>query len=364
MISKIKKNLCTGCKMCADICPVNAIMYSTDGEGFYYPIVDYSKCIKCNRCVTTCPSLSKPDLQKDKPKVFAGWINNADVRLQSTSGGIYYALASYFIRTGGFIVGSRYTEDYKGAEHIISNTKEGLYQIMGSKYFQSNTQDIYGKVKKLLDDGEKVLFCGTPCQSAALQSFLNIEYDNLYLIDFICRGVNSPKAFRKYMEELEKEYHSKIENVHFKNKKNGWTSLATHVKFENGIEYHKERNDNLWIRGFIQGNLYMRPSCHQCRYKEIPRISDITIGDFWGIQGADKKDIFNGISVIMSNSEKGKFLLSEICNTVTLSEQSLELAEKGNPCILTPASEGKNRNKFFELLDEYPFTVAVSKCME
>lgn len=362
MINNIKKEQCTGCKMCSDVCPVDAITYPLDKEGFWYPDVDYSKCIKCQNCIKSCPSLTKIDFKKNKPEVYSGWINNTDIRLKSTSGGMYYAMASYFINSRGYIVGSRYTDNYKGAKHIYSNTIEGLNQVMGSKYFQSDAKGIYLTVKKLLEEGKKVLFCGTPCQGGALQSFLKKDYNNLVIADFICRGVNSPMVFKSYMEELENEYNSEIEFVHLKNKKNGWTSLATLVKFKNGSEYYKDKNNDLWVKGFIKGNLYMRPSCHNCKYKKLPRIADITIGDFWGIQGADSKDMFNGISVIMVNSEKGKSLITSIKDSITLEEQSLESAIKGNPCILTSAQEGTERNRFFKLLEKYPFTTAVQMC--
>ncbi|QAT42012.1 Coenzyme F420 hydrogenase/dehydrogenase, beta subunit C-terminal domain [Aminipila luticellarii] len=363
MIDKVKER-CTGCKLCADVCHASAVSFSENEDGFWYPIVDYEKCTMCRQCLDMCPIESPLVTTKCMPIVYAGWIKNNEIRIKSTSGGIYYALAEAFVKSENYIVGCAYCSGYKSAKHVVANDERGLVAIMGSKYFQSDTENIFKLTKEILDHGKKVLFCGTPCQCVAMQKYAENYKENLTVVDFICRGVNSPKAFKAYMEEIEGKYHSDIQFVNLKNKKTGWESLATYIKLKNGQEYHKDREQDWWIKGFIKGNLYMRQSCHHCEFKTLPRFSDITIGDFWGIDKASEEDKFKGISLIMCNSFKGLNLLKHIESEVVLEKKALSLAVKGNPCILHSATEGKNRSDFFKLINEMVFSEAVKKCFE
>ena len=364
MIDKEVKDRCTGCNMCGDICPKKAISYYKDEEGFERPRVDYNKCVKCGLCLKKCPALMENVFKKDIPQVYSAWTNSDSIRLKSTSGGIYYTLAKQFILDGGYIVGSVYNDDYKGAHHIVGNTLSDLDKIMGSKYFQSNAEGIYSDIKALLDKGESVLFCGTPCQSAALQSFLGKKYEKLYIIDFICRGINSPLAYKKHIEELEEKYNSNVKFVHLKNKNTGWQSLATYIEFENGSKYHQDKNSSPWVKGFVGcGGLYMRNSCYNCNYRGLPRISDISLGDFWGIRGMKDEDMFKGISSVMINSQKGKELFETIKNSIHFERRNLDELLEGNPAILSSSTKTSNRDKFFKILNEKKFSEAVAECV-
>ncbi len=359
MIDIINKCECTGCQMCEDICPVEAISFFPDECGFWYPKVDYQKCVKCQKCINTCPSLnSMKNENYNNPIVFAGWAKNKNIRLSSTSGGAYYVFAKDFLEKNGIIAGCVYSKDYKSAYHTLGFDESDLIKIMGSKYFQSNSSGIYKDIKIQLSEGKKVLFCGAPCQSAALYSFVG-NHPNLYTVDFICRGVNSPKAYRAYIEEQEKKANATVSKVHLKDKRKGWQSLATYMQFSNGKEYYKYRYNDWWIKGYIQGNLFMREACHHCKYKNIPRVSDITIGDFWGIDGLSDEDMFNGVSAIILNSCKGKELLNNVKDSLVLNRMSLDDVSNGNPCLLNIAKKGKNRDNFFKDLDEMPFSKAV-----
>ena len=218
------------------------------------------------------------------------------------------------------------------------------------------------KAKDILDDGRKLLFCGCPCQSAGLQTFLGKQYDNLYTMDFICRGINSQKAFEAFVSEQEYLKGSNVKNVHCKNKRKGWTSLGVLMEFENGEEYYETRSNSYWSLGYIRDNLYMRPGCHECKYRTIPRISDITIGDFWGIKDADPDDMYKGISILMINSTKGKELIKSYRNELVMLPKSVDDVYKGNPCLLDSPKEGQHREKFFDLLETKQFSEAVQEC--
>ena len=362
MVESISKEVCTGCKMCGDICPTNAISFQTDFDGCWYPNVDDKKCVKCGLCEKKCPALHVMTSQKAKnPAVYAAWTKDDKIRYDSTSGGIYYELAKSFIEQGGYIAGCAFSEDYKTAKHVLGKTEHDLQEIMGSKYFQSDTAGIYKAVLELLKQEQKVLFCGTPCQVAALRSYVGKDYENLFLLDFICKGINSPKAYTSYINELEQKYHSTARSVRQKSKKTGWQSLATNVVFENGKEYHKDRYTDWWIQGYTCGNLFMRRNCQECLYKTMPRQADLTFGDFWGIKGCNEADYEKGISVVFENSKKGTFLLQGAANKMHLEKRTMNEVLEGNPYLFGQAVQKGNRQRFFELLEKEPFSKAVKE---
>lgn len=363
MVEKVTKEQCTGCKMCADICPKNAISFKVDDEGFWYPIVD-NNCINCGLCIKRCPALQEKKVDnKNELQVYSLWSKNEKTRLTSTSGGVFWEIAYKFIEQGGVVAGSRYGEDWRSAKHIIAHNIKELLEIKGSKYFQSDTEGIYLEVKKEIKKGKKVLFCGTPCQIAAIKSFIGKDNINLYCMDFICRSINSPKAFKAYIDELEEEYKSKVVKVHLKNKKYGWQSLASQVCFENGQEVIRDKSQDWWVKGFIAHDLYTRESCYHCQYKVLPRLNaDITIGDFWGIKNQKEEDMFKGISVILLNTDKGKELFENSKDVFMYEKHKLQEVLPGNPALLKNPVKTDKQNLFFSLLKENKFSYCVEKC--
>lgn len=355
MIDTIKQIDCTGCKMCKDVCPKEAISYWTDREGFWYPKVDYDKCIKCGKCVKTCPSLSDcHNSVAREPVVYAAWALDDSIRLKSTSGGIFYILAEEIIKEDGVIAACRYADDFKSAYHTIGNTIEELEAFKGSKYFQSDTEGIYKCIQEQLNAGKKVLFCGAPCQAAGLNRYVGVNNPNLITVDFICRGINSPMVFKKYVDECEKHYSSLVKKVHLKNKNKGWTRLGTYMEFQNRKKYYRDRVTDPWVNGYVRGDLFMRPCCSECKYKERIRVADISIGDFWGLPGT-ADDLFKGISVILVNTEKGAMYLDSVKDKLKIEERTYEEASKGNGCLLNPAKMGAHRKEFFDRVEETEF---------
>lgn len=355
MIDSIKQIDCTGCMMCKDVCPKRAITYEIDHEGFWYPKVDYDKCIKCGKCIKTCPSLSEHrNSGAHEPKVYAAWALDDSIRLKSTSGGIFYILAEEMLKLGGVIAACKYTDDYKAAYHTIGDTIEDLEEFKGSKYFQSDTEGIYKGIRDQLKSGKKVLFCGTPCQVAGLSRFIGTENPNLVTVDFICRGINSPMVFKKYVAECEKHHGSPVKKVHLKNKNKGWTRLGTYMEFQNGKNYYRDRVTDPWVNGYVRGDLFMRPCCGKCKYKERIRVADISIGDFWGLKRT-QNDLFKGISVILVNTDKGAVYLQGVEDKLFLEKRTYEEVTKGNGCLLTSSKMGEHRAEFFERIADTEF---------
>jgi coenzyme F420-reducing hydrogenase beta subunit len=272
MINITDKSKCCGCCACVDICSRKAITLKTDIEGFWYPEVDTQLCNDCGLCEKICPELNIRDLKVNdfpKPiKTIAAVHKKMNVRWDSTSGGAFSALADTMYEQGGYVSGAIYNEDFS-VRNYISNNPEDISKLRSSKYLQSKAEGLYSEIRTLLRKGEKVLACGTPCQMAALRSFLIKDYDNLIIVDFICRGVNSPKVYRKYLDSLEHKYGGKVVYVKAKNKELGWRNLTRKVVFDNGKEYYGVAMEDDFRRGY-HTNVYCRPSCYACQYKDFP----------------------------------------------------------------------------------------------
>lgn len=345
MIDQIENDKCTGCKMCQDICPAESISYKADGKGFFYPVVDYQSCSRCRLCITNCPALTAHVKDKKEPKVYFAWAKDDEIRMRSTSGGIYTVLAKDYINSGKYIAGCRYSLDCKSAHHVICNDSAGLSNIAGSKYIQSDTASVYRDIEALLKEGKEVLFCGTPCQSAALQRYMGGPCKGLVTVDFVCKGVSSPKAYAEHISKLEEKFKSKVSAVHMKNKRKGWHSLGILIKFKGGGEYFRKGWHDPWVREYIN-NMHLRPSCYNCGYRTLPRVSDITLGDFWGIRGVDKKELFKGISLVMINSPEGEKLFVQVKESMIYGAKTLNEAAEGNPSLMKDSMiKGENRLK-------------------
>lgn len=245
MIDGLNKNKCTGCSACYNICPKDAIKMKEDRAEFLFPEIDYDKCIKCNLCEKVCPSMSNQECLEDRfkePIVKAAWSKDENIRINSTSGGLFSELAKGFMKEKEtFVVGAIYNKEFL-VEHYITNQMKDLELLRQSKYVQSDKKNVFSEIKNLLNKNKRVLFVGAPCEVMGLYSFLRKKYENLYTIDFLCLGTNSPKVYRKFLETLEKKYNSKIKRVWFKNKTYGWNLFSTKVEFENGKSYLKIEN--------------------------------------------------------------------------------------------------------------------------
>lgn len=230
-----------------------------DETGFQYPVVDHEACIECKLCEKRCPVLhSERPEHCERPMVYAARTKDSDLRFRSTSGGIFSELAAYVIEQGGAVCGARYDADNL-VEHFLIEDVQDIEKIRQSKYMQSRIGDVYQAIKKQIQSNRLVAFCGTPCQVAGLYQYLGHDYENLLTFDFICRGVNSPKAFRYWLDEIEKENNSKAVRVWFKYKQNGWKASprCTRVDFSNGQFKVYGGAENTFMCGYLGPNLYI-----------------------------------------------------------------------------------------------------------
>lgn len=359
MIQIEKKQNCCGCNACGDVCAKTAISFKTDIEGFWYPEVDKNLCTDCGLCEKICPILQSADkvIRYNEPIVFAAYTKDDAIRTDSTSGGIHSMLAQAMYEKNAYVGGAVYNEDHTVSQ-IIDDDPARLPEIRSSKYLQSDASGVYEDIRAKLRGGREVFFCGCPCQVQALYKYLgNKEYDNLTTCDFICRGVNSPKVFLKYMDMLERQYGAKATEIKFKNKKMGWHNFSMRVNFANGQEYCKDRYHDLFFIGYLQAGNFSRPSCYECPFKGFPQKADITLADFWGIENIDKSmDQDRGTSLVMINSDKGQRLFDSIKDKICWKQFTFGEAKAGNPALSNSLKAAKpNRNQFFEALDKEPF---------
>ncbi|MBU3093644.1 Coenzyme F420 hydrogenase/dehydrogenase, beta subunit C-terminal domain [Clostridium sp. CF011] len=351
MIKLNQKQDCSGCHVCANVCPVNCITMIEDKEGFLYPKVDIIKCINCGLCEKACPIINKRERVNDTV-AYACINKNENIRSESSSGGVFSLLAERVVNKGGVVFGAGFDDGFN-LEHSYTDTIEGISKFRGSKYLQSKIGDTYMQAKECLEKGTKVLFSGTPCQISGLLSYLGREYDNLICVDIICHGVPSPKVFKMYRNELEKTHGATTRRIAFRRKDCGWKLYSVSVLFNNDTEYRKNLTRDVFMRGFLQ-NLYLRPSCYACKSKSLNRLSDITIADFWGIENiAPELNDDKGTSLVLVNDNKGKKIFQQLQDKMIVGQVDCAEAIKYNPSAIESVPYNPNRDRFFENLDSH-----------
>lgn len=343
---------CSGCAACKNICPRNAISMKEDEKGFRYPRINSESCINCKLCEKVCPVLNlKEDEEKQIiPKAYAAYNNDIETRMKSSSGGIFTLIAEEILKKGGIVFGAVLDESLNVVHKKVTNIAE-LEELRGSKYLQSDLKNTYREVRELLNNGMVVLFTGTPCQIAGLKTFLEKEYENLYMQDLICHGVPSKKLWEKYISYREKNENSKIKKVFFRNKENkGWSNYQVLVEFENKKAFFDLSKD-LYMQSFLK-DIALRDSCYNCKFKKVNRDSDITIADFWGINKiAPEMNDEKGVSLVIVNSKKGEEILNNIKSNITMKEVDFFEAISNNKSMTQSVSCPDKRNEFFQDLE-------------
>lgn len=339
---------CVGCALCVDICNVGAISMENNHRGFSFPSVDTEKCLNCKMCITRCPQNSVANYREIK-QLYAAFSKNDDIRKNSASGGLFAELAEYVLKKGGTICGAAFDSDMK-LKHIFAKDKNNLKKICGTKYLQSDTTYCYSSIKKLLDNNETVLFSGTPCQVDALYRYLkDKDYDNLITVDLICHGVPSPKVLEKLINSYSVLNGERVVDINFRNKFPGWRKFTMKMYFSSG----KELLDNSYIELFWR-NLTLRDSCYTCKYVDVKRIGDITLGDFWGYKESAPEYIENddlGISFCGVNTKKGEDLLYGIKKKLIYTTRKINDAVEFNPALYTHPVKPNVTEQFWNDLD-------------
>ncbi len=340
-----KKELCTGCSLCADVCPCNAIKTESDEYGFIRPTVDPALCIECGACAGSCPANSETSC--DTLAVYAAYAKDGDIRRRSSSGGIFRLLADKTLEAGGAVAAVGYDDGFR-AVYKTAERPEELDELMGSKYTEARSDGIYEKVKRLLDEGRKVLFVGTPCRVAALNDYVG-NPDGLLTVDFICHGVPSAFLLERFLSE---RFDGGIMSISFRDKTHGWKEYSMRVDMKDHKPYIASYYKDPYLRVFF-GNTALRESCYDCRFKGDRYAADITLCDFWGISSvAPSMNDDRGTSAVVIRTEKAFSAFDEIKELVTFKAVDPHVIANANPSLLKSTSKPEGREEMMKLLKD------------
>lgn len=337
---------CTGCAACANICPQNCINMKEDRDGFFYPNIEYDNCIECRLCENICPLNKKEQQELVLPQAYAAFINDEELRMGSSSGGCFSVIAKWVIKQNGVVYGAAYDNSFKVFHLCVDNIND-LSKLRGAKYAESYLGTTFKEILSRLELGQFVLFSGTPCQVAGLKAYLRKDYDNLISVDCVCHGIPSPRAWKEYLKiRMKEDDEEELPcSINLRSKKTGWSRYQYSSKFQylDGKEFTCKNSYNLFMKLFV-GNYINRESCNDCKFKGYGRLSDFTLGDFWGIWDImPELDDNKGTSVVLLQSEKSKKIWGEIKNEMTYREVTLEQASQQNPSMLFSSKAQEKR---------------------
>jgi coenzyme F420-reducing hydrogenase beta subunit len=337
------------------VCPKHAIQLCEDKCGFVYPVIE-NKCVECHLCTSVCPSLNEVELKMPK-QCFAARAKNIPVGCNVTSGGLATTLYYWFLteKKYGIVYGTVFSAESCCFSFYRCSDIEKIKELSGSKYIQIVPSGIYSNVKNDLLEGRDVLFVGTPCQIQGLKSYLKKNFANLFLIDIVCHGVPSQKMLFESINKM-------IGIQKFSFRKNNRYILR--YRCDNEPEQIILSRDSLFFEGFSNGN-NLRQSCHNCKYAGIERVSDITLGDFWGL-GEDsvlrnELDQGRGVSLVLINTEKGNTIFKEIKYLLKCEQRSITEAQQGNSQLRHPVFENRYSKKFRDLYRNNSYEFAIRK---
>ena len=381
MIHITDKKNCCGCSACVQRCPKQCIRLEEDAEGFLYPKVDEDACIKCGLCEKVCPILNQAD-KLPVLEALAVKNPNEEERMNSSSGGVFLPLAREVINNGGVVFGAVYDDRWE-VHHVYAEKIEDVYPMMGSKYLQSRIENTYKEAEQFLKQGREVMFVGSPCQIAGLRTFLrNKEYPNLLAVDFLCHGVPSPGVWRRYLAETYSGYDAKeqsrrkatagkntvllsslnakspIGDIKFRDKtESGWKKFRFVVRQksaskadQNSVLSSDIHYNNPFMRGFLS-DIYLRPSCYECKCKNGINHSDLTIADYWAARLTDQDfDDDKGIGLVLVNTLKGEEYFKRL--NMTVRKSTLDKAHLCNGGFNEYTHVHPKRTVFFNMFQQ------------
>lgn len=350
-VSLVPHDVCSGCGACAGVCPKNCISMACDAEGFAYPSVDEQKCIECGVCLKKCPV--ENDGVAGRAPISSVVLQDKDSESlkTSTSGGAFACIARHILKQGGVVFGAAYDEQLK-VSHVVVEQLEDLPRLQGSKYVSSDAKESYKQVKAFLKEGRRVLFSGTPCQVAALKSFLGDDPELLLTMDLVCHGTPSQKLFHKYIQWLEEKKHSVIKTYVFRSKKFfGW-SLGGECS-DGKKSYAINPDCDPYYAAFLRGETF-RKSCYSCKFANMNRMGDFTVGDFWGYYNMNNPmgiEPQKGLSMLLANSPKGMDVLKRIEGNAAIVPLDLQTISAGNWNLHHPSVFKPIRDEIYANID-------------
>jgi len=294
------------------------------------------------------------------PLCYAAYNLDEETRLDSSSGGVFSLLAEYVLAHGGIIYGAAF-DDKLAVKHTRVSSIDELSKLRKSKYVQSEPGNCFLQVKNDLAQGNYVFFTGTPCQVAGLYSFLGEHPHKLLTADTVCMGVPSPKIYHQYLCEMNEQYGAEVKKLDFRSKSPSWQGYQIQLCFSNGKEYLCNRKQDDYMLAF--SNKYiLRPSCYQCRFKSLHHESDITLGDFWGIETiCPEMHDDKGTSMVLVHSSIGQMIFEKVSSQMKIECMDVQTIKSCNPYLVNSVTPPEERDLFFEYCLKDSLKKAVSK---
>ena len=348
MLTICEENLCAGCMVCVDICPVGAVVVEP-GPDFYRPVIDQGKCIDCGRCAKVCQQLHPAEM-REPIAWYQGWAEDLGERASSSSGGFASAIARAFAASGGAVCACVFSRGRFGFE-MVEDLDE-VDRFKGSKYVKSDPSGAYGQVRALLKAGRRVLFIGLPCQVSAMRNFVGSELEeHLYAIDLICHGTPSPQLLEMYLRERGCDL-GELGGIAFRCKSSFQLSDGAITIGEPGVV-------DRYLLAFLEGLIYAE-GCYSCAYAKRERVSDLTLGDSWGSELIDEAE--DGISLALCQTDKGEDLLRMADLRLLSVDEGRAVAK--NKQLNRPMERPASRERFLRDIEAgIPFERAVKRAL-
>ncbi len=364
MITIEHKKNCSGCTACYAVCPKHCISMQSDDEGFLYPVVDTKICTDCGLCNKVCPIENPLDLTTKSFLHYVVQNKNEEELTKSTSGGAFLPIARYVIERGGVVFGVVCDGEMK-VRHEWEETIEGCLRFSGSKYVQSDVGDSFRQVKQFLEEGRWVCFSGTPCQVAGLKAFLRKDYERLVLVDLVCHGVPSPLFFEKYVDYHSVRLGSKAVAYKSRDKESGLGYQASVIRFEDSTKkYALGMEGDVLMRCFFS-DYCSRPSCYECAFKTLNRVSDFTLFDCWGAKEENEKLKKGAATNVFVHTQKGEAIFSVIQNQFEWAESDLNrVIDRDGIMILNSVKYPPKRETFFVDLQHFSISEMEKKYLD
>ena len=379
MITLESKQDCCGCHACVTICPRKCISMHADEEGFLYPATDISLCVDCHLCEQVCPMISPPALQAAAPDGGGSPIRASAARCwderfrgHSASGGIFPVLAEQVLKEGGVVFGARWDGHFMAVRHDFITDMKDLHLLQGSKYIQSSIGNAFFLVRDFLKQGRRVLFSGTPCQISGLRKVIRKHSDLLITVDVACHSVPSPKVWRAFFRDLMSRNGISGATGVFMRKRTfdpqrGWRcdSFVVESVQSGQPAFQDSIYQTSYGLGFLEG-LFSRPSCERCPAKNMESGSDITLGDFWGVENYfPDLSMQEGLSIMVCKTPEAHALLDSVRDAFSiLRPAEYEQAAAHNEGLRFDPRKNPNRDAFFRRLVKCRTDRAAVRLME
>lgn len=295
------------------------------------------------------------------PIVYGAYAKDEHIILNSSSGGMFTLIVNWFLQeynNNCMVAGVIWDDDFKGAHYVLSNKLDVIKKMRGSKYIQSKKNDIFTTIEKKLKSGKYILFIGCPCEVAALKKYLNKEYNELFTVDFMCKGALSPKVMEQYVDDIEKKYKLTIKDINMRykwEKMDTWIPQFIKIDLDNGKSIIKEFYNTELGHAF---RIMQRPACYDCKFMENNKVADITIGDFHGVKKQMKFYNPKGTSTLFINDEKGEVIFNCISNNMIY-----DIADAAYIYENNKGFKDLQRDKFGKIIASKGLHMAIKECL-